>query len=266
MNDKKIAIFDSGVGGLTVLKEVKRILPNEYIVYFGDTKRVPYGPRPKEEIIDFSLEIVDFLLKKDIKIIVIACNTITSNAIREIEDAVDLPVIGVVEPGIRMALAETETKRIGLIGTEGTISSKVYQDRIEGLLEASRVKGVAAGELVEIAERGIDEIGRERALVEIEECIGKFEEFNPDTLILGCTHFPSILEEIKKYSGDMKIVDPAYETSRQVKKILAEKGILNKQEAYGSIDYYVSRDRNSFKRVGERIIKEDINNIFEVDL
>ncbi len=266
MNDKKIAIFDSGVGGLTVLKEINRVLPNEDIIYFGDTKRVPYGPREKSEIVEFSLQIVDFLMESNIKIIIIACNTITSIAIEEIKKKVNIPVIGVIEPGINMALNKTRNNKIGLIGTETTINSGVYQKGIEERLINSEVKGVSCPKLVEIVEKGIEEVGEKRTSEVIKNYLNNFEEFDLDTLVLACTHFPVIRNLIKSNIENINIVDPAYETADKVKFTLEKNNLLNSRSEVGELEYYITENRDKFKSIGEQIIGVQMENLFEIKL
>ena len=266
MNDKKIAIFDSGVGGLTVLKEINRVLPNEDIIYFGDTKRVPYGPREKSEIVEFSLQIVDFLMESNIKIIIIACNTITSIAIEEIKKKVNIPVIGVIEPGINMALNKTRNNKIGLIGTETTINSGVYQKGIGERLINSEVKGVSCPKLVEIVEKGVEEVGEKRTSEVIKNYLNNFEEFDLDTLVLACTHFPVIRNLINANLENINIVDPAYETADKVKFTLEKNNLLNSRSEVGELEYYITENRDKFKSIGEQIIGVQMENLFEIKL
>lgn len=267
MNDKSIAVFDSGVGGLTVLREILKVLPNENIIYFGDTARVPYGPRSKDEIIEFTMNIVDFLKTKDIKTIVIACNTITSLALDSVRNHVDIPVIGVIEPGARMALNKTKNGKVGIIATEGTINSNVYQNKIENANSKNKALGIPCPEFVTIAEENPENYGIEKVKEITKNYISKFNDFNFDTLILGCTHFPVLQDFISdNLKEDVQIINPAYETTKELVSILKKEGTLNNVSSSGIVEFYVSKDKNSFRKTGENILNTLISNINEVQI
>ena len=218
-NNAPIGVFDSGVGGLTVAREITRQLPNESIVYFGDTARVPYGSKSKNTIIRYSRQIVHFLRTKDVKAIVVACNTASAFALDTIEKELDIPVIGVVKPGAIAAIETTKNKRIGIIGTEGTIKSKLYTEYIRSIDPEIIVIGKACPLFCPLVEEGMlhDEVTDEIARRYLDE----LKEQNIDSLILGCTHYPLLRSTIGKIMGpDVNLVNPAYETAISLGELL----------------------------------------------
>lgn len=215
-HNSPIGVFDSGVGGLTVAREIMRQLPNERIVYFGDTARVPYGNKSKETVTRYSRQIVRFLETQQVKAIVVACNTASAYALEDLEKESDIPMIGVVKPGARAALAATVNKKIGVVGTEATISSGIYSRYIEEHDSGVSVIGKACPLFVSLVEEGLwedpvtDEIAR-RYLTELIDS-------GIDTLILGCTHYPMLRSTVGKIMGEkVTLVNPAYETARELK-------------------------------------------------
>lgn len=226
-----IGVFDSGVGGLTVAREIMRQIPNEKIVYFGDTARVPYGSKSKETITRFSRQIVRFLETQKVKAIVVACNTASAYALDELEKEVDIPIIGVVRPGAKVAANATKNGKIGVIGTEGTISSGIYASYIKQIKSDVEVIGKACPLFVPLVEEGLwedpvtDEIAK-RYLAELSHL-----DKDIDTLILGCTHYPLIRSTLGRIMGEkVTLVNPAYETARELKELLIEKELLNDKE------------------------------------
>ena len=211
-NNAPIGVFDSGVGGLTVAREITRQLPRESIVYFGDTARVPYGSKSKDTIIRYSRQIVRFLQTKNVKAIVVACNTASAFALDAIESELDIPVIGVVKPGAKSAIENTKNKRIGIIGTEGTIKSELYTEYIHGKDPEITVIGKACPLFCPLVEEGMlhDSVTEEIARRYLDE----LQEQNIDSLILGCTHYPLLRSTIGKVMGkNVNLVNPAYETA-----------------------------------------------------
>ncbi len=264
MKKEGIGVFDSGLGGLTVLKKLVDVLPGEDFIYVGDTKRVPYGIREEEEIRTFAFEIVDFLKSKNVKAIVIACNTVTSLAIEDIRKAVDIPVIGVIEPGVNRALKLTENKKVGVIGTDGTINSKSYDRTFWEKSQDIDVRGVACPSFVEMVEAG--NISSKAVEAAGRKYMDEFKDFDLDTLILGCTHFPVIEEGIKSLIGPVNIIDPALETAKLTRKILEEKMLINPRTTRGSQDFFVTGDSQSFREMGEKILEGKIEKLEEVEL
>ena len=185
MDKRGIGVFDSGLGGLTVLKEIKKILPNEDLVYFGDTARVPYGPRSKETIMKYTFQAINFLLTKDVKAIVIACNTATARSLVEAQEKYDIPIIGVIEAGARTAAASTKNGKVGIIGTEGTIKSKAYNTEIKKIDKRIKVYGKACSLFVPIVEEGW--ANTEVARLTAKEYLKDLEEKGVDSIVLGCT-------------------------------------------------------------------------------
>lgn len=255
-----IGVFDSGIGGLTVAKEIMHQIPNERIVYFGDTARVPYGNKSKETIIKFSRQIVRFLQTQKVKAIVAACNTVSAFALDEIEREVDIPMIGVVKPGVKAALKATRNGKIGVIGTAGTIASRIYPQYIKEMNPDANITGKACPLFVPLVEEGLwrdpvtDEIAR-RYLAEL-------IDIDIDTLVLGCTHYPLIRETIGKVMGKgVVLVNPAYETARELRELLQKRGLLKEQEAKLGDDmyrFYVSDSSEKFKQFANSIIKYGI--------
>ena len=224
-----IGVFDSGVGGLTVMKEIMHQIPSEKVVYFGDTARVPYGNKSKETVTKFSRQIVHFLQTRNVKAIVVACNTASAYALDELEKEVEVPIIGVVKPGAKVAVEATRNGKIGVIATEGTISSAIYERYIKELNKNVNVIGKACPLFVPLAEEGLwrdpvtDEIAR-RYLTEL-------IDIDIDTLVLGCTHYPLIRETVGKIMGEgVTLVNPSYETARELKKLLEQENLLREKE------------------------------------
>ncbi len=255
-----IGVFDSGVGGLTVVREIMRQIPNERIVYFGDTARVPYGNKSRETVTRYSRQIVHFLRTQNVKTIVIACNTASAYALEELEQEIDIPVIGVVKPGAKAAVEATRNGKIGVIATAGTIASKIYSQYIETIAPNASVIGKACPLFVPLVEEGLlqdpvtDEIAR-RYLTEL-------KDRQIDSLILGCTHYPLIRDTIEKVMGDeVTLVNPAYETARELKELLAERSLLNEKPIGLGEDghsFYVSDAAEKFQVFANSILKYGI--------
>ncbi len=220
-----IAILDSGVGGLTVVKEVMRQLPREKIIYFGDTARTPYGPRPSEEVKKFTEQMVDFLIQFDPKVIIIACNTATAAALDYISQKVSIPVIGVIHPGARAAISATATGHVGVIGTVGTIRSGAYTAALKQLSPYVDVVSHACPALVPLVEQGLFRSKTTSQVVE--ETLRPIQTYPIDCLILGCTHYPFLKETIQEVMGPaVKLISSADETARETSTILYNKGKL----------------------------------------
>lgn len=255
-----IGVFDSGVGGLTVVREIMRQIPNEKIVYFGDTARVPYGSKSKETVTRYSKQIVRFLQSHHVKTIVVACNTASAYALDDLEKEINLPVIGVVKPGAKVAAEVTKNGKVGVIGTEATIGSRIYSQYIEELKPDVKISGKACPLFVPLVEEGLlqDPVTNEIARRYLAELI----DIDIDTLILGCTHYPLIRSTIGKVMGEgVTLVNPAFETARELKELLLAQGLLNDREPeLGSNQYqfYVSDKADKFIRFANSIIKYGI--------
>ena len=255
-----IGVFDSGVGGLTVAREIMRQIPNENIIYFGDTARVPYGSKSKETITKYSRQIVRFLREQNVKAIVAACNTASAYALEEIEQEIDIPIIGVVKPGAKVAAEVTKNGKIGVIGTEGTIGSHIYATYINKINPDITVLGKACPLFVPLVEEGLwqDPVTDEIA----NRYLGGLVDSDIDTLILGCTHYPMIRSTVGKIMGEnVTLVNPAYETARELKELLTAENLLNgSQQALGSNRYrfYVSDMADKFQTFANSILKYGI--------
>ena len=262
-----IGVFDSGVGGLTVAREIMRNLPKEDIVYFGDTARVPYGSKSKDNIIRYSRQIINFLQTKGVKAIVIACNTASALALDTVKDEFDIPIIGVVEPGAKAALQVTENKKIGVIGTEATVKSSMYEKIIREIDSEVSVMAKACPLFVPLVEEGFkkhqvtDEI--------IDYYLADLKESDIDALILGCTHYPLLRSKIREYVGeDITLVNPAYETAMDLKRILQEMDMENPdiEGDHGSYSFYVSDAADKFKQFANSILPYDIETTKQINI
>ncbi|RKW35527.1 MAG: glutamate racemase [Leptotrichia sp.] len=259
-----IGVFDSGIGGLTVLKEIRKVLPNEKIFYFGDTARVPYGEKTKELITRYSKEIVEFLLDKEVSAIVVACNTATALALEELRKTFKIPIIGVIKAGAKTAINTTKSGNIGVIGTKATVNSKRYEEEIKKLSENVKVIAKACPLFVPAVEEGI----LDGKLVDqiIKTYLDDFEK-EIDTLILGCTHYPLLKSAIGKIYTNLNIVDPARETALDLKEILEEKNLLkNDATKNREVKYYVTDGKDKFKEIGIMFLDENIEKVELVKL
>lgn len=259
-SDAPIGVFDSGVGGLTVVREIMRQIPNEKIIYFGDTARVPYGSKSKEVVTRYSRQIVRFLRTQRVKAIVIACNTASAMALEEIEKEINIPIIGVVRPGAKVAAEVTVNGKIGVIATDATIGSNVYTDYIHQINQNVQVIGKACPLFCPLVEEGLlkDPVTDEIAMRYLTELI----DIDIDTLILGCTHYPLIRSTIGKIMGDkVTLVNPAYETARELKELLTKENMLNEVKAglgTNKYQFFVSDGAQKFQTFANSILKYGI--------
>ncbi|MDK2820991.1 MAG: glutamate racemase [Clostridia bacterium] len=250
-----IGVFDSGVGGLTIAEEISRQLPFEKIIYFGDTAHVPYGPRSVEELTSFADKIVDFLIRHEVKAIVDACNTTSAVALPFLQEKYDIPIIGVIEPGVMDAMRVTKNRHIGIIATEATIASHAHQKAIESRGSNYRVFNQACPKFVPLVEDG--KVYGPEVRSAVEEYLLPLLKANIDTLILGCTHYPFLRRVIKEVAGpEVTLVDPAVATVRELKKVLIkEKGLRGPHtHTLRSLEFYVSGDPDSFSEVGYKLV------------
>jgi len=252
-----IGIFDSGVGGLTVLKEIMKVLPNEKIHYLGDIARIPYGEKTKELIVRYSKQITEFLLEKNVDAIVVACNTATSLALEELNSAFRIPIIGVIDAGVRAALYTTKSNKIGVIGTKATINSKKYEIELKKRNRKIEVYSKPCPLFVSIIEEGIieGEIVNLITKMYLDEFKGKI-----DSLILGCTHYPLLKNTIRSLYPEIEVVDPAKETAEDLKKVLTEKNFLRNDGGKDcEVKYYVTDEQEKFKQIGTMFLNENID-------
>lgn len=251
-----IGVFDSGVGGLTVVKEIMRALPKESIVYYGDTARVPYGSKSPETIIAYSRQIAKFLMTQEVKAIVVACNTVSALALETIKNEFDVPFIGVVKPGAKMAARATQNKRIGIIATEGTIQSGIYETFLKTTNPEVEVFGKACPLFVPLAEEGWlkDDVTRQVA----ERYLAELKEKNVDSLVLGCTHYPLLRSVIGEVMGEgVTLVNPAYETARELMFVLEDNHLLRDTDTQPVHKFYVSDGAEKFRRFANSILPCD---------
>ncbi len=262
---KAIGIFDSGVGGLTVLKEVVRALPQEDTIYLGDTARVPYGTKSPETVVRYSRQIARYLYSRDIKLLVVACNTASAVALATLQQEFDIPVVGVIEPGARAAALATRSGKVGVIGTAGTVASSAYTKAIKRINPDIEVASRACPLFVPLAEEGwVDnEVARLTARIYLED----LKKHGVDTLVLGCTHYPILKEVIAEVMGPgVTLVDSAEQTALTVARILAEQGLLRPEKERGNHHYYVTDIPAGFIRVGNRFLGGDLGDVYQVSL
>ncbi|OGU27624.1 MAG: glutamate racemase [Ignavibacteria bacterium GWA2_35_9] len=264
-SDKPIGIFDSGIGGLTVVKRFLTALPNENIIYFGDTARVPYGSKSNSTVIEYSLQDARFLLSKNVKAIVVACNTASSVAIDELRKTFDIPIIGMIGPGSKAALKETKNKKVGVIGTRATISNSAYAKRLKFLDPSVEVFEKACPLFVPLAEEGWI---KKNATFEIaEEYLNELRSKEIDTLVLGCTHYPILSGVIQKVIGpNVKLIDSGIASVEIVKEELKKNNLLSQRDSGGESIFYVSDIPTKFKEIAELFLGKPVNGITKVEL
>lgn len=282
MRNSPIGIFDSGLGGLTVAREIARTLPDESILYFGDTLRCPYGPRDQDEVREFALQIASFLSQRDVKLIVIACNTATAAALTHAQREFDIPVIGVVEPGARAAVHATRNRRVGVIGTVGTIESEVYSRAVRALDAGVTVFSTATPRFVEIVEDGLrldtgaledvmaaaSGVFTRPALLEIaRDYLDPLKRCGIDTLVLGCTHYPMLSPLIHTVMGDgVALISSAEETALEVAEVLDRRD----QRADGALPatyrFHTTSDPVRFGELGSRVFGAPLGRVVETSI
>lgn len=267
MDKKAIGFLDSGVGGLTVVKQAMKQLPNESIYYIGDNARCPYGPRPAHEVIAFTWELTQFLLKKDIKLLVIACNTATAVALEEIRQRVDIPVIGVILPGSRAAIKNTGNGRIGVIGTEGTIKSGVYEQTLKAKDPTIQIASLSCPDFVPLVEN--NQINSSIAKKIVYETLQPMTKLNLDTLILGCTHYPILRHQIQNVMGEQVIlIDSGAEAVSEVSTLLDYYEIAAHYSHRQSREYcfYTTGAKEPFFNIAKEWLEVNDLNVQEVRL
>ncbi len=263
--NKAIGIFDSGIGGLTVAAEIFRRLPNENVIYFGDTGRYPYGPRSAAIIKRFSRQDVNFLLEQNVKFVVVACNTASAMALDYIKKICNIPIIGVIQPGAIAAAKKTESKRIGVIGTQGTIESSSYQRALRALNSTFKIYSKACPLFVALAEEGY--VNKPAARMIATDYLKEMKRRKIDTLVLGCTHYPLLKRTIRQVMGTaVELIDSAEETTRALKAALLKLGLLNEGRRTGKKRFYVSDSPEKFKKIGERFLRRRIGKVELVDI
>lgn len=263
--EKPIGVFDSGIGGLTVVKRLSSVLPNEHMVYFGDTARVPYGSKSNSTVIEYSIQDTNFLLHKNVKLVVVACNTVSSIALEELQRSFNVPVIGVIQPGALMAVSESISSKIGVIGTRATINNQAYSKAIGKIKNDVQVFEKACPLFVPLAEEGWT---HHKATYEIaEEYLEELRKKEIDTLVLGCTHYPILFDVIQEVIGkNVKLIDSGIATAEIVKNEIRRLGLgaIHKEEP--NLDLYVSDIPTKFREVAELFLGRKVNGVVKVDL
>ena len=268
IKEAPIGVFDSGVGGLTVVREIMRQIPEERIVYFGDTARVPYGGKSTDTLIRYTRQIIRFLKTRGVKAIVVACNTASAVALEAVRDELDIPIIGVVRPGAKVAAAATKNKKIGIIGTETTVNSGMYVKLIQDLLPDAQVIGKACPLFVPLVEEGWtkDPVTEEVA----RRYLADLQNSDIDSLILGCTHYPLLRHMVGEIMGEnVTLVNPAYETALELKALLEREGIANDGENKNfenPYEFFVSDLADKFKTFANSILPCDVTSIKKINI
>ncbi len=261
MDKKPIGIFDSGVGGLTVFKEIRKRFPYEDIIYFGDTARVPYGPKSRNTVIEYSIQNARFLIQQGAKIIVIACNTSSATALTQLQKLLPVPVLGVIEPGALSAVKMSVSKRIGVIGTEGTIRSQAYSSAISKLDKSCIVFSKPCPLFVPLAEEGWQD--HEATRLTIKEYLTSLLQNDIDTLVLGCTHYPILKTAIQQFAGDkVTLVDSAKTVTDKLDDILPNR----ESKKIGEDHFYVSDNEEKFNNIASKILGMNIDKLIKVRL
>jgi glutamate racemase len=263
-NDSPIGVFDSGIGGLTVVRELLRRMSEEGIIYLGDTARVPYGIRSPETVIRYSLESTGFLLSRMIKLLVVACNTASAVGLESIRESSSVPVVGVIEPGARAAVRSTRNKRIGVIGTDATVRSGSYLRAIREADREVEVFSLACPLFVPMVEEGWLE--GDVPLLTASRYLGGFRGRGIDTLVLGCTHYPLLKPVISKVMDGVTLIDSATETAEEVRRILERDGLRSAPGGKPLRAFHVTDSPERFRAVGERFLGRRIENIEKTDL
>ena len=260
MSHRPIGIFDSGIGGLTVLRKIEALLPHENLIYFGDTARVPYGTKSPRTIREFALQVSLLLMKQDVKCIVAACNTVSALALDFLRDTFKVPFIGVIDPGVRAALQATRTGSIGVIGTAATIREHLYAHLLTGYDHHITVREQACPLLVPLAEEGI----LTGPLVEqtLALYFPPLQEASIDTLILGCTHYPLLQDAMQRYLGDgVTMVDSAGATAEALQTLLREEELTNTTESRGTVTFSLSDIHPHFARLTEQFLGRRVEKV-----
>jgi glutamate racemase len=259
-NEAPIGVFDSGMGGLTVVREMMRQLPNESIIYFGDTARVPYGPKSPDTVLRYSREITSYLRDQGVKALVIACNTATAHALPALREEFDLPIVGVIEPGARAVAGATRTRKVGVIGTAGTIRSRAYEKEIRKLLPDAQITAQACALFVPLVEEGWVDTEPTRAIAR--NYLAPLVSAEVDTVVLGCTHYPLMKTVIGNVVGrEVRLIDSAEETARQTGQVLRENGLENTTPNQARYRFIASDAPDTFLALGERFLGSAIDRV-----
>jgi glutamate racemase len=263
--ENPVGVFDSGMGGLTVLRELAAVLPSERFVYLGDTARVPYGGKSAETVTRYSLEIANHLIRRhDIKLLVVACNTASSMALPTLRKIYKIPVVGMVDPCVRRAAALATKASIGVIGTLGTVRSGAYEEALRIAVPSARVRSIACPLLVALAEEGWTDNGITRAV--IAEYLAPLRDDPPDALILGCTHYPVLKGAIRDCLGDRTVLIDSGEEAARVVDVLLSETEVRRAGAAGAVEFLVTDDPERFARIGKGFFGGELGEVQRVFL
>ncbi|MDC3415699.1 glutamate racemase [Aquibacillus salsiterrae] len=264
--DQPIGVIDSGVGGLTVASELIRQLPKEQLIYLGDTLRCPYGPRPKQEVVEYTWEMVDFLLNKNIKMLVVACNTATAYTLDELRANLSIPVIGVIQPGARAAIKMTNNRRIGVIGTEGTINSKAYPLALQSINSNIVVNDLACPKLAPMVEEG-NLTGSEAYDIVYQSLKPLKDKNHIDTLILGCTHYPLVKDLIQEVIGKhVHVISSGEETAREISTILSFNKKLYNGTRIPKHQFFTTGRLHVFESIANKWLQQPLGFVKNINL
>jgi len=268
LDKRPIGVFDSGLGGLTAVREIMNLMPGEDIIYFGDTGRVPYGSRSRDTIIKYAREDAEFLKHFDPKAIVVACGTVSANALDVLQQENTIPVLGVVEPAAQLAAQESKNGRIGLIGTGASIRSGAYERALAALRPDAKVFSMACPLFVPLVENGRFSPGDMVAELVVREYLTPLKEAGVDTLVMGCTHYPLLRDVISAFMGPgVTLIDAGAACARQVGRVLGEQRALNLRAWGGMCQYYVSDAVDGFAELASLFLGEDVtDNVAQVDI
>jgi glutamate racemase len=261
--DSAIGVFDSGIGGLTVLHKIIEALPKENTVYLGDTARAPYGSKSVETVLRYSFENSEFLVEKGVKLLIVACNTSTAIALARLREQFAVPVIGVIEPGVRRAVKSSRNKKVGVVGTEATIQSGAYTRALKSVDSAIEVYSRACPLFVPLVEEG----WTDNAVVEltVKNYLGSLRQSGIDTLILGCTHYPLLKKAIRRFMGKgVRLVDSAEEVAVEVAALL-KREFLARERGNGSHGFFVTDAPERFVKVGQRFLGEKVESAVRIE-
>ncbi|HUQ39243.1 MAG TPA: glutamate racemase [Acidimicrobiales bacterium] len=263
MDDRPVGMFDSGFGGLTVARAVIDLMPEEHLVYFGDTGRYPYGPKSLDDLRQFAREITSLLVERhDVKMVVVACNTAAAAALELLQFEFDLPIVGVIDPGVRATIRATRNGRIGVIGTVGTVGSGAYQRAVAATRRPVELTACACPGFVEFVERG--ETESEQVHVLAERLLAPVRAADVDVLLLGCTHYPFLARTIGDVMGrDVVLVSSADETAFEVRSILSETGLVRRSAGKGAHRFVSSGDADWFRHLGRQLLGPELDDVEE---
>lgn len=267
MDNRPIGVFDSGLGGLTVLKEIIKLLPGESVVYFGDSGRTPYGTKSKDTVIKYTFQNMRFMLNQDIKMVVIACNTMSAYSFQQVARSFDIPIVEVIQPGAVTGVKETKNRKLGIIGTTATINSGAYEKAVNGIDAAIEIYSKACPLFAPLVEEGQEWWENDIAFRITEEYLKTLKEKDVDTLILGCTHYPLLQNTISKVMGNgVKLVSSALETAKAVGKILNEYSLQRDEQLKPVYRFYTSDSPEKFEPLCNAILGNKINSAERIDI